>query len=84
MAQHVTHARTERARHLFPHEKHWEGGAVSNAVAELAHAKLSNNYYCTCMHIHMMHAACRDVACDGQSVLASHLAGTVELTCTGY
>ena len=35
----------------MPHTKNQEGGAVSNAVAELASAKLSNNNYYTCTHI---------------------------------
>ena len=42
----------------MPHTKHQEeGGAFLNAVvAELAHAKLSNNYY-SCMYAHNTHDA---------------------------
>ena len=65
--------------------QHQEGGAVSNAVAELARAKPSNNnyyycYYCTCTHIHTMHAVAMLLAMCRCSVcmLASHLAATVK------
>ena len=44
----------------MPHTKQQKGGAVLNAIAELAHAKLSNNYlyvrttYTRCTHVVML------------------------------
>ena len=78
----------------MPHTKHQEGNAVSNAVAELARAKLSsnNNYYillyipvrtytrCThASYVAMLLAMCRCSVC----MLASHLAATVKLRAQG-